>query len=141
MSRTGGTGGPGDVQRVERCALGFGDGGRHGETGAHAASSGLAQQREARGDDGAEHVRRIGTDHLAAGRGGDEPPAQADQGGAVAVRVHLRGEDDGAFGVEREPVGGAAVRARGGRGARVDPDQPERFQLGGHGARGGARDP
>ena len=43
-------------------------------------------------DDRAQHVRRVGGHGHAAGRGGDDLAAEADQRGPEAVGVHLRGE-------------------------------------------------
>ena len=127
---------PGQVQRVERGALGLGDRRGHGESGADAAAPGRLEQLRAGLDDLAQHVRRVGGDGAAAGRGGDELAAEPDERGAEAVGVHLGGEHDGAFRVDGEPVRGAALRSDGGAGAGVDGDQPERFQLGGDGAGG-----
>ncbi len=132
ISRTGARR-PGEVQRVQGQALGFGDGGRHGEPGAHAPPPGVAQQLGARVDDRAEHLRRVGVDGLAAGRCRDDPSAEPDQRGPEPVGVHLRGQHDRPVLGDVEPVRGASLGTGGRSGPGVDADQPERLQLGGHG--------
>lgn len=128
------------MHRVEREPLRFGHGGRDGETGPHAAQAGRAEQVGARLDDGAEHLRRIGLDGLAAGGRGHDAAAEADEGGAVPVGVDLGGQDDGAVLGDLQTVRGAALGAGGGTGVGVDTDQAQRLQLGGDRAGGRARD-
>ena len=71
----------------------------------------LAQQFRAGLDDRAEHLRRVGVDGHAAGRGGHDPAAEAHQRGPEPVGVHLRGQHDRAVLGDVEPVRGAALRA------------------------------
>lgn len=134
----GGAPGPGEVQRVEGLAVRFGDRRGHRETGAEAAPSGLAQQVGAGRDDVGEHMRRVGGDGAAAGRGRHDAAAEADQRDPEPVRVDLCGEHDRSALGDEQPVGGPPLGA--GRGGRpgVDGDQSERFELGGHRSRGRA---
>ncbi len=123
--------GPGQVEGVQCQPVGFGDGGRYGESGAHAAAAGLAQQIGPGLDYRAEHLRRVGVHGLAAGCGRDDLAAEPYQRGAEAVGVHLCGEHDGAVLRQGEPVRGAALRTGRGAGPGVDPDQAQRLQFGG----------
>lgn len=123
--------GPREVQRIERGALGFGDGGGHREPGAHAHPSGVPQQPRPHLDHRAQHMGRVGGHgHAPRGRR-DDLAAQPDERGPEAVGVHLRREGDRALGGDIEPVRGAPLGPRGSAGPGVDPDQPERFQFGG----------
>lgn len=97
------------MEGVEGESLGFGDRGRYGESGAHAAPAGRAQQVGARLHDGAEDLGRVCVDGLAAGCGGDDTAAQADQSCPETVGVHLRGKDDGALLGDLEAVRGPAL--------------------------------
>ncbi len=109
ISRHGRARGPGEVQGVEGQPFRLGDRGRYGESGAHAPPPGLAQQLGARVDDRAEHLRRVRVDGLAAGRGGDDPPAEPDERGAPSVGVDLGGECDGPVPGNLQPVRGASL--------------------------------
>ncbi len=123
--------GPGQVQGVEREAGRFGDGGGHGESGADTAPPGAAQQLRARLDHGAEHLRGVGVDGLAAGGGRHDAPAEADQRGPEAVGVDLGRERDRTVLGDLQPVRRPPLGAGRRTGPGVHADQPQRLQLGG----------
>jgi hypothetical protein len=133
----GGSHGPGEVERVEGAAVRFGDGRGDRKPGANAAPATLPQQPDPGLDDLAEGLGGVGRDGRAAGRGGDDPAAEPDQGGAEAVGVDLGGKDDRTVVGDGEAVGGASLAA-GRAGADVDGDEPKGLQLARDGPGGGA---
>ncbi len=129
---------PPEVQRADRGALRLGHGGRHRQAGPDACPARGPQQPRARPGDGRQRTLRIVGQGQGTIGGGHDPPAEPDERDLEAVGVDLSGQRHRAVRVDGEPVRGTAQHAAPGRGVHLD--QPQRLQLGGHRARGGAGD-